>query len=124
MGNEKATKFFQERETECSGPCSNKQVAQAVSSGQLAFGLTDTDDALIEIDSGLPSRSSSLTKPISNRHFDDPQHRGGTEGCPHPVAARALQITYCPEDTEGRLAMGSSGQFPLRPNHPKSLEPS
>src|SRR5207248_4016558 len=32
----------------------NKQVAQAVSSGQAAFGLTDTDDAMGEIDAGNP----------------------------------------------------------------------
>ena len=32
----------------------NKQVATAVGSGQIAFGLTDTDDAMGEIDAGSP----------------------------------------------------------------------
>ena len=32
----------------------NKQVARAVATGALAFGLTDTDDALIELEAGYP----------------------------------------------------------------------
>ena len=32
----------------------NKQVAEAVAAGTLAFGLTDTDDALVEIERGMP----------------------------------------------------------------------
>ena len=32
----------------------NKQVATAVGSGQIAFGLTDTDDAMGEVDAGSP----------------------------------------------------------------------
>ncbi len=32
----------------------NKQVAMAVSAGQVAWGLTDTDDAIIEKDNGMP----------------------------------------------------------------------
>ena len=33
---------------------SNKQVAVAVGAGQLAFGLTDSDDAIAEIDRAMP----------------------------------------------------------------------
>ncbi len=32
----------------------NKQVALAVARGQLAWGLTDTDDAIIEVEKGHP----------------------------------------------------------------------
>ena len=32
----------------------NKQVAQKVAAGQFAFGLTDTDDAMIEVERGEP----------------------------------------------------------------------
>lgn len=98
----------------------NKQVAQAVSSGQLAFGLTDTDDALVEIDAGLP---------VEIIYPDQQPQQAGTlripntiaviAGAPHPYAAAALANYLVSEDTEGRLAMGPSGQFPLRPGHPQ-----
>ncbi len=42
------------RPTVCKCSRGNKQVAQAVGSGQIAFGLTDTDDAIGEIDAGNP----------------------------------------------------------------------
>ena len=32
----------------------NKQVAEKVAAGEFLFGLTDTDDALVEIDAGRP----------------------------------------------------------------------
>ncbi len=97
-----------------------KQVALAVSSGQVAFGLTDTDDALIEIDSGLP---------VEIIYPDQAAEQLGTlmipntvaviKDCPHPVAAVSLANYLVSEDTEGRLAMGVSGQFPVRPGHPQ-----
>ncbi|MCR9296140.1 MAG: extracellular solute-binding protein [bacterium] len=99
----------------------NKQVAQMVSSGQAAFGLTDTDDALVEMDAGLPveivfpdqgdGQSGTLMIPNTIAVI-----RGG----PHPTAARALANFLISEDTEGRLAMGVSGQFPVRPDHPQT----
>ena len=42
------------------------------------------------------------------------------KGAPHPVAAKALAQYLVSEDTEGRLAMGPSGQFPIRPEHPQA----
>lgn len=118
LGAELATKFFNEVKQNAVVLSGNKQVAQAVSSGQLAFGLTDTDDALIEIDSGLP---------VEIIYPDQAADQLGTlmipntvaviKGAPHPVAATALANFLVSEDTEGRLAMGVSGQFPVRPGH-------
>lgn len=98
----------------------NKQVAQAVSSGQVAFGLTDTDDALIEIDNGLP---------VSIVFPDQQSAQLGTllipntlcmlKNCRHPVSAEALGNYLLSEDIEGRLAMGPSGNIPVRPSHPQ-----
>ena len=96
----------------------NKQVAQAVSSGQLAFGLTDTDDALIEIDAGLPVE---IVYPDQQPHqfgaLRIPNTVAVIAGGPHPRAAAELANYLVSEDTEGRLAMGASGQFPIRPGH-------
>ncbi len=119
LGEQAANQFFQDIKANCRVLAGNKQVAQAVSSGQLAFGLTDTDDALVEIDAGLPvdivypdqlaGQSGTLRIPNTVAVI-----RGG----PNPRAAVALANYLVSEDTEGRLAMGPSGQFPIRPAHP------
>jgi len=92
----------------------NKQVALAVSSGQLAWGLTDTDDAIIEKDNGLP---------IAIVYPDQAPDQPGTlripntvavmRGAPHPVAAAALVDFLVRPETEERLAMGNSSQIPI-----------
>ena len=54
-GDEKAKQYF--RDLKANGVqvlSGNKQVATAVGSGQIAFGLTDTDDAMGEVDAGSP----------------------------------------------------------------------
>ena len=54
-GDEKAKAFFLDlKANEVQVFSGNKQVAMAVGSGQVAFGLTDTDDAMGEIEAGSP----------------------------------------------------------------------
>ncbi len=120
LGAAEARRFFEAVKENAVVVSGNKQVAQMVSSGQCAFGLTDTDDALIEIDSGLPV---DIVFPDQG---DDqmgairiPNTLAVIKGSPHPVAAKLLANYLASEDTEGRLAMGASGQFPLRPDHPQ-----
>jgi iron(III) transport system substrate-binding protein len=94
----------------------NKQVAQAVAAGQLAFGLTDTDDALVEIDAG---------QPVAIVYPDQEDGGLGTlfipnalaivKGCPHPDQARRLVDYLLQPTVERRLAEGPSGQIPLNP---------
>ncbi|WP_231612329.1 extracellular solute-binding protein [Novipirellula galeiformis] len=92
----------------------NKQVAQAVSAGTVAWGLTDTDDAIIEKDLG---RSVAIIYP------DQASDQPGTlripntiavlKNAPHPVAAGLLADYLLRPETEDRLAMGDSSQMPL-----------
>lgn len=92
----------------------NKQVAQAVASGQVAWGLTDTDDAIIEKD-----RSSKMLIVFPDQKPDEP----GTlripntlailKDAPHPVAAEKFAVYIVSAKTEERLAMGLSSQLPL-----------
>ncbi|MEM7479521.1 MAG: extracellular solute-binding protein [Planctomycetota bacterium] len=120
MGKEKAAEFFLAVKENAQVVSGNKQVAQMVSSGQCAFGLTDTDDALIEIDSGLP---------VAIVFPDQGEDQPGTlripntvstlKNSPNPNAAVLLANYLASEDIEGKLAMGASGQFPIRPNHPQ-----
>lgn len=92
----------------------NKQVAQAVSSGQIAFGLTDTDDAMGEINQGHPVEIV----------YPDQQEDGlGTlfipntlaiiKGSPHRDEARQLVDHLLTPEIEVELANGPSAQIPL-----------
>jgi len=118
LGEEKSLDFFKKASENAVLLSGNKQVALQVASGRLAWGLTDTDDALLEIDAGMP---------VDIIFPDQQPHEMGTlripntvaviANAPHPIAAAQLANFLVSEDTEGRLAMGSSGQFPIRPGH-------
>ena len=53
-GDDKAKEFFRDVKRNARIMSGNKQVAEGVAGGSLAFGLTDTDDALVEIEKGMP----------------------------------------------------------------------
>ncbi|MDH3719285.1 MAG: extracellular solute-binding protein, partial [Planctomycetota bacterium] len=54
-GDQRAKEFFRAlRANDVAIESGNKQVALRVASGQLALGMTDTDDAIIEKEKGLP----------------------------------------------------------------------
>ena len=120
LGNDKAMRLFTDIKENAVVLAGNKQVAQAVSSGQLAFGLTDTDDVLVEMDAGLPVEMifpDQLPQELGALRI--PNTLAVLKNAPHPVAAAQLANYLASEDTEGRLAMGPSGQFPVRPGHPQ-----
>src|SRR5262249_12791542 len=92
----------------------NKQVAQAVGSGQIAIGLTDTDDAIGEIDAGSPvaivypdRQPGELGTPFI------PNTPALIKGSPHPSAAEALANHLLSPEVEATLAGGPSAQIPL-----------
>lgn len=67
LGDDKAKEFFHSlKANEIKIQGGNKQVAVAVGSGQLAFGLTDTDDAIIELERGAPVVKSIPTARRTN----------------------------------------------------------
>jgi iron(III) transport system substrate-binding protein len=94
----------------------NKQVASSVASGELAFGLTDTDDAIVAIDDGHP-----VTIVYPDRGMDElgtlfiPNTVAIIKGCPHPRGARALVDYLLSPTVEAQLAAGPSAQIPLNP---------
>ncbi|MBW3595797.1 MAG: extracellular solute-binding protein [Planctomycetes bacterium] len=113
-GEEEAKEYFQRVKENAQVLSGNKQVALAVSSGQLAFGMTDTDDAIVEIEKGMP---------VEIVYPDQGEGELGTlfipntlcviQGAPHPEAAgRLLDYLLTPE-VERRLSEGASAQFPL-----------
>lgn len=90
----------------------NKGCAQAVADGRAAFALTDTDDAIAEVEAG---------KPVQILYPD--QHDLGTlflpntvamiRGAPHPAAAQRLIDFLLSPEVEAALAAGPAAQFPL-----------
>ncbi len=92
----------------------NKQVAMAAGSGEIAIGLTDTDDAMGEIDAGSPV---SIVYP--DRQADGlgtlfiPNTLAIVKGGPHPKEAEALANHLLSPEIEAALARGPSAQIPL-----------
>ena len=94
----------------------NKQVALAVSSGELDWGLTDTDDAVVEKEAG---------NPVEIVFPDQAENGFGTlfipntisvlQRAPNPAAAALLADHLVSEKVESRLTMGNSAQFPVWP---------
>lgn len=95
----------------------NKQTAQAVSRGELDWALTDTDDAMIEKDSGNPVEL--IFPDQAEGQFGTlliPNTIGVLRDAPHPAAAALLADYLMSEKVEARLTMGNGAQFPVWPN--------
>jgi iron(III) transport system substrate-binding protein len=114
-GDEKAKGYF--RDLRANGVqvlSGNKQVALAAGSGEIAFGLTDTDDAMGEIDAGSP-----VTIIYPDREKDGlgtlfiPNTLAIIKGSPHQKEAEALADHLLSPDVEAALARGPSAQIPL-----------
>jgi iron(III) transport system substrate-binding protein len=116
-GDDRAKQFFRKlKENEIQILAGNKQVALAVAAGRAAFGLTDTDDAIIELEKGLP-----VTIVYPDQGDGDmgtlfiPNTLAIIAGCPNPKEARRLVEYLLSPGVEARLAEGPSAQIPLNP---------
>jgi len=113
-GDERAKDFFRSVKKNARVMSGNKQVAIAVARGELAFGLTDTDDAIIEQEQG---------RPVKIVYPDQGEGELGTlfipntvailEGAPHRRAAEKLVDFLLSPQVEEALAAGPSAQIPL-----------
>jgi iron(III) transport system substrate-binding protein len=114
LGKASAEKYFRQLKDNARVMSGNKQVALSVARGELAFGLTDTDDAIIEQEAGYP---------VEIIFPDQGEDQMGTlfipntlcviKGGPHPEAARRLVEYLLQPEVEQRLAAGPSAQFPV-----------
>jgi iron(III) transport system substrate-binding protein len=92
----------------------NKQVAEAVAAGNFAFGLTDTDDAIIEVEKGSP-----VTIVYPDRGEDElgtlfiPNTLAIIKGCPNLKEAQRLVDYLLSPAVEEALSKGASAQIPL-----------
>jgi iron(III) transport system substrate-binding protein len=114
LGADRAEKFFREVAANARILSGNKQVAQSVALGQIAWGITDTDDAIIEIEAGLPAAMIFPDQqPAESGALRIPNTVAILKGAPHPIAAAQLANHLISPETEDRLAMGDSAQIPL-----------
>jgi iron(III) transport system substrate-binding protein len=92
----------------------NKQVATGVGSGQIAFGLTDTDDAMGEVDAGSPISIVYPDREVGGLGtLFIPNTLAIIKGSPHQKDAEALAEHLLSPAVEASLATGPSAQIPL-----------
>jgi iron(III) transport system substrate-binding protein len=117
LGDAKAAAFFADlRRNDVRIEGGNKQVALSVAAGRLAFGLTDTDDAIIEVEAG---------KPVTIVYPDAAEAQQGVlfipntlsliKGGPNPDAGRKLIESLLSPQVEAALARAASAQIPVNP---------
>lgn len=121
MGSKNAAEFYRNlRANDMAILPGNKQVAERVAHGDFDAGLTDTDDAIIEVKAGKPV---AIIFPDATGHPD--HERMGTlfipntlaiiKGAPNPQGARRLVDALLSEKVEAKLAQSASHQIPLNP---------
>jgi iron(III) transport system substrate-binding protein len=114
-GDERAKDFFRGVKRNAKIMSGNRQVAEAVGGNSLAFGLTDTDDAMVEIENGMPV---AIIYP--DQRADDlgtlfiPNTLALIKDSPHPTPAEKLLDYLLSAEVEKRLAAGPSAQIPLQ----------
>ncbi len=114
MGDKNAKEFFGKIAANCKVQGGNKQVAQKVAAGEFWFGLTDTDDAVIELEKG---------RPVTIVFPDQLPEQDGALLIPNTLcliknglnltAARKILDRLLQADVETRLSQGRSAQIPL-----------
>jgi iron(III) transport system substrate-binding protein len=114
MGEAQAKSFFQDVATNAAIEGGNKQVAQKVANGQYAFGITDTDDAIIEIEDGRPVVIVFPDQqPKQTGALLIPNTLCIIKNGPNTIRAKKFVDRLLASDIETRLAKGPSGQIPL-----------
>ncbi len=114
-GDEKAAAYFRSlKANEVRILSGNKQVATDVGAGRLAFGLTDTDDAMGEVDAGSPVAIVYPDRePGGLGTLFIPNTLAVLKGAPDVKDAEALADHLLSPDVEAALANGPGAQIPL-----------
>ena len=113
-GPEKFEEYFGQLSQKAIVVSGNKQVAEGVASGEFGFGLTDTDDAIIELEKGAP-----VTIVFPDQRPDElgtlfiPNTLCCLKNSPNPSGADQLLKKLLQPTVETALAQGPSAQIPL-----------
>ncbi|RLA18924.1 MAG: iron ABC transporter substrate-binding protein [Gammaproteobacteria bacterium] len=116
FGEEKAKQYFADlKNNGLKLLSSNGEVRRRVSSGDCAYGITDTDDAYTALRDGKPvgvifpdqKGTGTLIMPNATVLIAN---------APHPEAAKRFIDFLLSPETEEALASGEAAQMPLRPH--------
>ncbi len=120
LGKDRAEAFYRDLRKNAAVLPGNKDVAVAVAEGRYDVGFTDTDDAIIEKNRGMP-----VTLLYPDQDMDGLGDALGTlfipntvaiiQGGPNADAARQLVDFLLSPQVEASLARGPSAQIPLNP---------
>ncbi len=125
-GSERARDFFHKvQENDVVLLPGNKQVAVAVGSGKVAWGMTDTDDAFAESAEGKPVEMIYADSTSASEKRPDgapppvtlfiPNTVALIKGCPNPEGGKTLIDYLLQPKVEAKLARSDSRQIPLNP---------
>jgi len=110
-GRDKASDFYRKlKANDVQMVAGNKQSAVSVGAGQFAIGMTDTDDAVAEIEAGRPVVMLFLDETLFI-----PNTAAMIKGCPNPEGAKKLIDYLLSPEVEIKLAKSESRQIPLNP---------
>jgi len=110
-GSDKASDFYRKlKANDVQIVAGNKQSAVGVGRGQFAIGMTDTDDAVAEIEAGRP-----VVMLFVDETLFIPNTVSMIKGCPNPDGAKKLIDYLLSPDVEIKLAKSASRQIPLNP---------
>lgn len=99
----------------------NAQVAKTVARGELAAGLTDTDDVhALQLDGKPVDFILPDQKPGEIGALLIPNTLALIRNCPHPEAGKKLIDFLLDPSVENTLAVGRSAQIPVRPTGVRS----
>jgi iron(III) transport system substrate-binding protein len=120
LGREKAEQFFRDLRPNVTILPGNKDVAVAVADGRFDVGLTDTDDAIGELNRGQPV---SIVYPDQDGlgTLFYPSSVSMIKGAPHEAAARKLIDYLVSSAVERKLAESAAAQIPLHADIPVRL---
>jgi iron(III) transport system substrate-binding protein len=120
LGTEKAKQFYRGlKDNGINIVPGNKQVAEGVSEGRFAVGITDTDDAIGEVSAGkpvaivFPDRDAPKESRMGTLFI--PNTVAIVRGGPNPAGARQLVDFLLSPEVEAKLAEADSHQIPMNP---------
>ena len=128
MGKDKAQSYYRGlRDNQVQIVAGNKQVAVGVGDGSYAAGVTDTDDAIEEVQAGkpvaiiFPDRAAPASSRMGTLFI--PNTVALIKGAPNPEGGKKLIDYLLSPETEAYLATHGSHQIPLNPSVHADLPP-